>query len=70
MKSEEPSAGKAANVYLADDVYHAVRGCIVTINESCSFNCDILWMQIKVGLHRAVIQGLKLHLHFTLLEQS
>lgn len=29
-------------LYLVDDVYHSVCGCIVTVNDGCAFNCDIL----------------------------
>ena len=31
-----------AVLYLVDDVYHSICGCVVTINDRCSFNGDIL----------------------------
>lgn len=29
-------------LYLIDDVYHSIGGCVVAIHNGCPFNCDIL----------------------------
>ena len=33
---------EGAILYLVDDVYHSICGCIVAVNDGCSFDCDVL----------------------------